>query len=157
MLASIIVVCLCILFLLMGVVDVIKRKRLIKEIKSLKDNHFIINHDEISIDGEKHYLTYYMLKPETYEKVKSTKYTTPGFNIDTAYLEFCRVSLFDEKIEVVSSLAVECLTLRREIGKETLELIRQVKECDISEKNLLILKEGLKEKTKKHELFKDYL
>ena len=154
---SIIVICFYTLLLLKEVVSIVKRKRLIKEIKSNKGDHFNINFYETEIDGEKHFLAYSILKPETYKKVKATEYTTSGFDMDTAYLEFCKISLFDEKIEVVSNLIVECVALRGKIDKKTLELVRQVKECDISEKNLLILKEGLVEKAKKNELFKDYL
>lgn len=142
--------------LVLGVVEVIRRKRLVKEMNKRKPKHYIQNGYELKDDGEKYYLSYFLLKPEWYKKIKPEDFTSPGFDIDTANVQFARITLMDEKQTTTASLYVPCYKLRGEIEQEYLELIKQVKECDISTENFSILKQELKRKLKEKEVLKDY-
>lgn len=144
-------------FLIVGsTYEVITRKRLVKDMVKLKEKYYLKKEFRITEDNRKYVLTYYLLKPEWYKKIKSEKYTTIGFDIDTAYVDFARVDLTDVKENLTVGYSVYCCKLRRELKDTALELLEQIKENNISDENYSILKYKLNEKLKEKELLKDY-
>lgn len=134
-----------------------KGKKMIKKMKKLGDEHYI---KDLSIkldnNGKEYFVEYFLLKPESYQKVKQTKYTGVCFDIDTAYIDFARVHLIDENQTAVSYLTIPCYKLRNELEQKDLELLQQIKEFNISDKNYAILKSDLEKQLKEKELLKDY-
>lgn len=134
-----------------------KEKKMIKKMKKLGDEHYI---KDLSIklddNNKEYFLEYFLLKPESYQKVKQTKYTGVCFDIDTAYIDFARVHLIDENQTAVAYLTIPCYKLRNELEQKDLELLQQIKEFNISDKNYAILKSDLEKQLKEKELLKDY-
>lgn len=134
-----------------------KGKKMIKEMKKLGDEHYI---KDLSIkldnNGKEYFLEYFLLKPESYQKVKQTEYTGFSFDIDTAYIDFASVHLIDENQTVISYFTIPCYKLRNELEQKDLELLEQIKKSNISDENYAILKSDLDKQLKEKELLKDY-
>ena len=134
-----------------------KGKKMIRKMKKLDDEHYIKDLSvKLDNNGKEYSLEYFLLKPESYQKVKQTEYTGFSFDIDTAYIDFARVHLIDENQTVVSYLTVPCYKLRNELEQKDLELLEQIKENNISDENYTILKSDLDKQLKEKELLKDY-
>lgn len=144
-------------FLVVGsIYEWIRRKRLIKAMSKRGEKYYIRDGYELDDNGTKYYLGYFLLKPEWYEKIKSTDWTSIGFDIDTAYVQFARVTLMDENETANTSLYIPCYKLRNELEQKDLELLEQIKKSNISDENYAILKADLNKKLKEKELLKDY-
>lgn len=134
----------------------IKRKRLIKDMNKRGEKYYIRDGYELDDNGTKYYLGYFLLKPEWYEKIKSTNFTSIGFDVDTAYIDFAMVHLIDENQTVISYLTIPCYKLRKELEQKDLDLLEQIKKFSISDENYAILKSDLEKQLKEKELLKDY-
>ena len=144
-------------FLVVGAIyEMVSRKRLIKDMSKRGEKYYIRDCYELDDNGTKYYLGYFLLKPEWYGKIKSTGGTSIGFDIDTAYVQFARVALMNEDRTIGASLYIPCYKLRNELEQKDLELLQQIKEFNISDKNYAILKSDLEKQLKEKELLKDY-
>jgi len=131
-----------------SIYEVIRRKRLVEDIGKRKEKYYLKKEFHIVEDNRKYVLTYYLLKPEWYKKIKSGKDTTPGFDIDTAYIDFAIVSLTDIKENLTVEHFIYCYKLWQELKDEDLALLEQIKGNNISEENYSILKDDLNERLK---------
>ena len=144
-------------FLVIGsIYEWIRRKRLVKAMSERGEKYYTQQDYELNDNGTKYYIDYFLLKPEWYQKVKATKYTSSSSDIDTAYIDFARVHLIDENQTTVAYLTIPCYKLRNELEQKDLELLQQIKEFNISDKNYAILKSDLEKQLKEKELLKDY-
>lgn len=144
-------------FLVVGsIYEWIRRKRLIKDMNERGEKYYIRDGYELDDNGTKYYLSFFLLKPEWYEKIKSTSFTSTGFDIDTAYIQFARITLMDENQTTNTSLYIPCYKLRKELEQKDLDLLEQIKKFSISDENYAILKSELDKKIKEKELLKDY-
>lgn len=144
-------------FLVVGsIYEMISRKRLVKAMSKRGEKYYIQKGFEVNDNGTKYYLGFFLLKPEWYEKIKSTKYTSIGFDIDTAYVQFARVTLMNEEETANASLYIPCCRLRNELEQKDLELLEQIKKHNLSDENYAILKEELQQEIKEKELLKEY-
>lgn len=146
-----------IVFLVVGLIyKWIERKRLIKDMDKGIEKYYIKDSYELYDNGVKYHLDYFLLKAKWYEKIKQTDSTSIGFDIDTAYIEYAKVSLMNENKTVVSYLTIPCYKLRKELKQKDLELLEQIKESNVSNENYAILKTDLNKKLKEKELLKGY-
>lgn len=144
-------------FLVVGsIYEWIRRKRLIKDMNERGEKYYTQQGYELDDNGTKYYLSFFLLKPEWYEKIKSTSFTSTGFDIDTAYIQFARITLMDENQTTNTSLYIPCYKLRKELEQKDLDLLEQIKKFSISDENYAILKSELDKKIKEKELLKDY-
>lgn len=144
-------------FLVVGsIYEIVSRKRLVKDMNEIGEKYHIVDCHELEDKGKKYYLSYFLLKPEWYEKIKSTGRTSVGFNIDTAYVQFARVDLMNEDRTIYTSLYIPCYKLRNELEEKDLELLEQIKKFNLSDENYAILKSDLEKQLKEKELLKDY-
>lgn len=127
-----------------------KRKRLIKDISKMGEKYYIRNIHKIDDKGAKYYISYSLLKPEWYEKIKPTHDTSIGFDIDTAFIQFAEVSLMNENKTVETSLYIYCYKLQNKLEQKDLELLEQIKKFSLSSENYAILKSDLNKKLKEN-------
>ena len=139
-----------------GIYEVVSRKRLVKDMSKRGEKYYIRDGYELDDNGTKYYLGYFLLKPEWYEKIKSTGGTSIGFDIDTAYVQFAKVALMNEDRTIGTSLYIPCCKLRNELEQKDVELLEQIKKASLSEENYAILKSNLDKKLKEKELLEDY-
>lgn len=138
-------------FLVVGVVyDWNKKKRLIKDISKMGEKYYIRDIHKLDDKGAKYYISYSLLKPEWYEKIKPTHKTSIGFDIDTAFIQFAEVVLMNENKTVKTSLDIPCYKLRNKLEQKDLELLEQIEKFNLSSENYAILKSDLNKKLKKN-------
>ena len=133
-----------------SVYDWSKKKRLIKDISKMGERYYIRNIHKLDDKGTKYYISYSLLKPEWYEKIKPTHGTSIGFDIDTAFIRFAEVSLMNENKTVETSLYIPCYKLRNKLEKEDLELLEQIEKFSLSSENYAILKSDLNKKLREN-------
>lgn len=130
--------------------DWYKKKRLIKDISKMGEKYYIRNIHKLDDKGAKYYISYSLLKPEWYEKIKPTHETSLGFDIDTAFIQFAEVSLMNENKTVETSLYIPCYKLRNKLEQKDLELLEQIEKFNLSSENYAILKSDLNKKLKEN-------
>lgn len=139
------------IFLVIGsVYGLVKRKRLIRDINKMGEKYYIRNIHELVDKGTKYYISYSLLKPEWYEKIKPTHQTSIGFDIDTAFIQFAEVVLMNESKTVKTSLYIPCYKLRNKLEQKDLELLEQIEKFSLSSENYAILKSDLNKKLKEN-------
>lgn len=127
-----------------------KKKRLIKDISKMGEKYYIRNIHKLDDKGTKYYISYSLLKPEWYEKIKPTHGTTIGFEIDTAFISFAEVVLMNENKTIITSLSIPCHKLRNKLEKKDLELLEQIGKFNLSSENYAILKSDLNKKLREN-------
>lgn len=139
------------IFIVAGsVYDWNKKKRLIKDISKMGEKYYIRNIHKLDDKGTKYYISYSLLKPEWYEKIKQTHDTSLGFDVDTAFIHFGEVALMNENKTVIASLYIPCYKLRNKLEKEDLELLEQIEKFSLSSENYAILKSDLNKKLREN-------
>ena len=139
------------IFIVAGsVYDWNKKKRLIKDISKMGEKYYIRNIHKLDDKGTKYYISYSLLKPEWYEKIKQTHDTSLGFDVDTAFIHFGEVALMNENKTVITSLYIPCYKLRNRLEKEDLELLEQIEKFSLSSENYAILKSDLNKKLREN-------
>lgn len=139
------------IFIVAGsVYDWDKKKRLIKDISKMGEKYYIRNIHKLDDKGTKYYISYSLLKPEWYEKIKPTHSTSIGFDIDIAFIQFAEVSLMNENKTVETSLYIPCYKLQNKLEKKDLELLEQIEKFSLSNENYTILKSDLKKKLREN-------
>lgn len=139
------------IFIVAGsVYDWNKKKRLIKDISKMGERYYIRNIHKLDDKGTIYYISYSLLKPEWYEKIKPTHGTTIGFEIDTAFIHFGEVSLMNENKTIITSLSIPCYKLRNKLEKKDLELLEQIEKFSLSSENYAILKSDLNKKLREN-------
>lgn len=129
-----------------SIYDWYKKKRLIKDISKMGTKYYIRNIHKL----DDYYISYSLLKPEWYEKIKPTHETSIGFDIDTAFISFAEVVLMNENKTIETSLYIPCYKLRNKLEKKDLELLEQIEKFNLSSENYAILKSDLNKKLKKN-------
>ena len=139
------------IFIIAGsVYDWNKKKRLIKDIRKMGEKYYIRNIHKLDDKGTKYYISYSLLKPEWYEKIKQTHDTSLGFDIDTAFIHFGEVALMNENKTVITSLYIPCYKLRNKLEQKDLELLEQIEKFSLSSENYAILKSDLNKKLREN-------
>ena len=139
------------IFIVAGsVYDWNKKKRLIKDISKMGEKYYIRNIHELDDKGTKYYISYSLLKPEWYEKIKQTHDTSLGFGVDTAFIHFGEVALMNENKTVITSLYIPCYKLRNKLEQKDLELLEQIEKFSLSRENYAILKSDLNKKLREN-------
>lgn len=133
-----------------SIYDWYKKKRLIKDINKMGEKYYIRDIHKLDDKGTKYYISYSLLKPEWYEKIKPTRETSIGFDIDTAFIQFAEVVLMNENKTVKTSLGIPCYKLRNKLEQKDLELLEQIEKFNLSSENYAILKSDLNKKLKKN-------
>ena len=133
-----------------SIYDWYKKKRLIKDINKMGEKYYIRDIHKLDDKGTKYYISYSLLKPEWYEKIKPTHETSIGFDIDTAFIKFAEVVLMNENKTVKTSLDIPCYKLRNKLEQKDLELLEQIEKFNLSSENYAILKSDLNKKLKKN-------
>lgn len=126
--------------------DWYKKKRLIKDISKMGAKYYVRNIHKL----DDYYISYYLLKPEWYEKIKPTHDTTIGFDIDTAFIHFAEVVLMNENKTIETSLYIPCYKLRNKLEQKDLELLEQIEKSSLSSENFNILKSDLNKKLREN-------
>lgn len=135
------------IFIVAGsVYDWNQKKRLVKDISKMGEKYYIRNIHELDDKGTKYYISYSLLKPEWYEKIKPTHGTSIGFDIDTAFISFGEVALMNENKTVITSICIPCYKLRNKLEQKDLELLEQIEKFSLSSENFNILKSDLNKK-----------
>lgn len=129
-----------------SVYDGYKKKRLVKDISKMGEKYYIRNIHKL----DSYYISYSLLKPEWYEKIKPTHETSIGFDIDTAFIQFAEVVLMNENKTVKTSLYIPCYKLRNKLEQKDLELLEQIEKFNLSSENYAILKSDLNKKLKEN-------
>ena len=139
------------IFLIGGsIYDWDKKKRLVKDISKMGEKYYIRNIHKLDDKGAKYYISYSLLKPEWYEKIKPTHGTTIGFDIDTAFISFAEVVLMNENKTIETSLYIPCYKLQNKLEKKDLELLEQIEKFSLSSENYAILKSDLNKKLREN-------
>lgn len=123
-----------------------KKKRLIKDISKMGAKYYIRNIHKLDY----YYISYFLLKPEWYEKIKPTHGTTIGFEIDTAFISFAKVVLMNENKTIETSLYIPCYKLQNKLEQKDLELLEQIEKFNLSSENYAILKSDLNKKLREN-------
>lgn len=135
------------IFLVAGsIYDWYKKKRLIKDISKMGAKYYVRNIHKL----DDYYISYSLLKPEWYEKIKPTHDTTIGFDIDTAFINFAEVVLMNENKTIGTSLYIPCYKLRNKLEQKDLELLEQIEKSSLSSENYAILKSDLNKKLREN-------
>lgn len=135
------------IFLVVGsIYDWYKKKRLIKDISKMGAKYYVRNIHKL----DDYYISYSLLKPEWYEKIKPTHDTTIGFDIDTAFINFAEVVLMNENKTIGTSLYIPCYKLRNKLEQKDLELLEQIEKSSLSSENYAILKSDLNKKLREN-------
>lgn len=135
------------IFLVAGsIYDWYKKKRLIKDISKMGAKYYVRNIHKL----DDYYISYSLLKPEWYEKIKPTHDTTMGFDIDTAFINFAEVVLMNENKTIGTSLYIPCYKLRNKLEQKDLELLEQIEKSSLSSENYAILKSDLNKKLREN-------
>ena len=129
-----------------SIYDWYKKKRLIKDISKMGAKYYVRNIHKL----DDYYISYSLLKPEWYEKIKPTHDTTIGFDIDTAFINFAEVVLMNENKTIGTSLYIPCYKLRNKLKQKDLELLEQIEKFSLSSENYAILKSDLNKKLKEN-------
>lgn len=137
------------IFIIAGsVYDWNKKKRLIKDIGKMGEKYYIRNIHKLDDKGTIYYISYSLLKPEWYEKIKST-HDTIDFDI-AAFIPFGEVALMNENKTVITSLYIPCYKLQNKLEKKDLELLEQIAKFSLSSENYAILKSDLNKKLREN-------
>lgn len=123
-----------------------KKKRLIKDISKMGAKYYIRNIHKL----DDYYISYFLLKPEWYEKIKPTHGTTIGFEIDIAFISFVKVVLMNENKTIETSLYIPCYKLQNKLEQKDLELLEQIEKFNLSSENYAILKSDLNKKLREN-------
>ena len=133
-----------------SIYDWYKKKRLIKDISKMGAKYYVRNIHKL----DDYYISYFLLKPEWYEKIKPTRDTSIGFDINTAFISFAEVVLMNENKTIETSLYIPCYKLRNKLEQKDLELLEQIEKFSLSSENYAILKSDLNKKLKKNNYYK---
>lgn len=125
-----------------SIYDWYKKKRLIKDISKMGPKYYVRNIHKL----DDYYISYSLLKPEWYEKIKPTHES----DIDTAFILFAEVVLMNENKTIETSLCIPCYKLQNKLEKKDLELLEQIEKSSLSSENYAILKSDLNKKLKEN-------
>ena len=150
---DIVILSVIVIFIVGAIASKISLKRFIKEINKDVDS---IHYDRTIYEDDGYRILYKVLKPETYQKIKQSNYTSPEFDIKTAYIDFASVIVYDIKTEEVSSRTIYAYKLRRKLSYKDMELLTQIKEANLCEEWLEELKREVQYNNRENNLLENY-
>lgn len=125
--------------------DSFKRRKTVKEIKKMNESCYTIIHKKI--EGGRYVASFFVIKPEIYELVKSTPETSSFYDIKIARLVFSKTVLTDFESKHYGEMIVTFKDVKSNMQKNLVTQISEAKKGEMSKETFNSFLEAIETKT----------